>query len=200
MSPPGRPGKRCLCLGRPGQAVWCGGQTCPFETRIDSLSCSGNTVQNGSFREPSETLSPQAGLSLIWDHPAYGLRFSDIYAVPSHASCTSQRTWEPQAGLGEARAHPAALRSGLALWAVTQARGGVPQHTCVRQWKASAREAIRIFPRALQGALTSVSDKEGFFPATAASRTPLGLPSEECSAEIGRDISDFWGLIVRHEH
>src|ERR1035438_2512315 len=48
----------------------------------------------------------------------------------------------------------------------------------------------------------SVNSKRrgGIFPAIATSCTPLGLPSEECSGEIGRDISDFWGLIVRHEH
>ena len=32
---------------------------CPLETTIDSLTCSGNTVQNGSCREPSHTISPQ---------------------------------------------------------------------------------------------------------------------------------------------
>src|SRR5229473_404049 len=51
-------------LPQPGrQAVWCGGQIFPFETQPASLTCSSNTVQNGSLREPSNTTSSQSGFS-----------------------------------------------------------------------------------------------------------------------------------------
>jgi hypothetical protein len=89
MKATGAPSKRWLCLGaallregRSGRLVW--RANCPFETPIDSLSCSSNTVQNGSCREPSGASSPRAGFSLMGKHPApagCGFRMLALFEV-----------------------------------------------------------------------------------------------------------------------
>jgi hypothetical protein len=75
MKTTGAPSKRSLCLGSAllreggsGRLVWRANY--PFGTPIDSLTRSGNTVQNGSCREPSGKISPQAGSFLIGKHPS----------------------------------------------------------------------------------------------------------------------------------
>ena len=46
------------------------GTVSTWQWQIDSLTSSSNTVQNGSSREPSDTISPQAELCLIWRIPS----------------------------------------------------------------------------------------------------------------------------------
>jgi len=65
-------GRTCSAPGsafpkRAGQAVWFGGKTAPRETPIGSLTCSSNTVQNGSYREPCGTVRREPGFPRFAD-------------------------------------------------------------------------------------------------------------------------------------